>query len=239
MCEASGNGLRLCHVLDIMKAYVEIRIHLNPNDRETLHDALGHFTRDTNHWIFPKKESETYQEHTGSEAGYVICDAVDGHESALVAIASQQPKLPNIFYVPNIVPRNCFLLTVEQYNAIGLAFASDFGNWLRACSLKGNVHCSNPEKTLTDIITAEKCRRFFERYLNCPSWNPSSIRIHPSDIEKLDVFICALIRYGAKVSLDEIEKYLIEDQKWKTTDAAWVRNRIEIGLDVLKVDRRF
>lgn len=143
------------------------------------------------------------------------------------------------FYVPNIVPRNCFHLTLEQYNAIGSAFASDFGKWLRTCSLKGNVSCSNPHKTLADIITAEKCRTFFERYLNCPSWNPSSIRLHPSDIEKLDVFICALNRYGANVSPDEIEKYLIEDQKWKPIDAAWVRNRIEIGLDVLKVDRRF
>jgi hypothetical protein len=42
-----------------------------------------------------------------------------------------------------------------------------------------------------------------------------------------------------KTYTDEIEKYLIVDQKWKPADAEWVRRRIDIGLDVMRIDRKF
>jgi len=222
-----------------MKAYVEIQIRLNLSNGETLHDVLRQFARDTEGWMFPAEESETYQKHIGNEAGYAVCHAVEGLERAIVAIASATSKRPNSFYVPNIVPQDCSQITVEQYNAIGLAFTRDFGSWLRKGLFHGNVRSSNPSKTLADIIPAQKCRMYFERYLNCPSWNPSSIRIHPSDIEKLDVFICALVRYAASVKTHEVERYLVEDLSWKPEDAAWVRCRIDAGLDILAVDRKF
>ncbi len=222
-----------------MKAHVEIQIRLNLGDGETLHDVLRQFACDSKVWAFPQAESETYQKHIGGEGGYLVCQPGKGIKRALVAIATSRAKRPNTFYVANIVPRDCFQLTIDQYNAIGLAFARDFQKWLKKSPFGGSVHCTNENKTLADIIPGEKCREFFERFLKCSIWDSSSLPTHPSDIEKLDVFICALFRYGSEVSLDEIEKYLIVDQKWKTADAAWVRTRINTGLEVLKMNRRF
>ncbi len=220
-----------------MKTHVEIKIRLNLNNGETLHNVLRQFARKSDGWLFPQKESETYQKHMGNAAGYVVCDSVKGCERAIVAVV-EQSKRPNTFYVPNIVPQNCSCLTIDQYNAICLAFARKFSNWCRRNAGKGRVHCSNPNKTLTDIIPGRKSRKYFEQYLNCSNWDSTALPTHPSDVQKLDVFICALFRYGANVRPDEIESYLVTDKKWKPADAAWVRRRIDTGLDVLKVNRK-
>ena len=222
-----------------MKAHVEILIRLGLDEGETLHDVLCKFARDSKVWSFLKVESETCQTHIGGEGGYLVCEPGKGIKRALVAIAVAKNKRPNTFYVANIVPQDCFQLTIVEYNAIGLAFVRDFKKWLKKSSFDGNVHCTNANKTLADIIPGEKCREYFERYLNSSIWDSSTLPTHPSDIEKLDVFICALIRYGADVSSDEIERHLIADRKWKPADAAWVRRRIDTGLDVLRVDRKF
>jgi len=174
-----------------MKAHVEIQIRLNLNKGQTLHDVLRQFTRKTKGWKFPEKESKDYQNHIGAAGGYLICDAVKGIERALVAIATAKSKLANNFYVANIVPRDCSQLTIDQYNAIGSAFARNFGSWCRRNAGKGRVHSSNPIKTLADIIPAEKCRGFFERYLRCSIWDSPVLPTHPSDIQRLDVFPCA------------------------------------------------
>ncbi|MGA9779994.1 MAG: hypothetical protein ACLPRE_04920 [Limisphaerales bacterium] len=222
-----------------MKAHVEIYIRLALDGGKTLHDVLRQFACDSKGWVFPQAESETYQKHIGGEGGYLILKPGKGIKPALVAIATAKVKQPNTFYVANIVPRDCFQLTIVEYNAIGLAFVRDSRKWFRKSAFDGSVHCTNANKTLADIIPAEKCRKYFEQYLNCSIWNSTTLPTHPSDIQKLDVFICALFRYGADVRLDEIESYLIADRKWTPADAAWVRVRMEIGLDVLKVYRKF
>ena len=222
-----------------MNAHVEILIRLGLNECDTLHDVLRQFTRGSKCWVFPPAESETYQKHIGGEGGYLVCEPGKGIKRGLVAIAAAKTKRPNTFYIANIVPRDCFQLTMGEYNAIGLAFVRDFRKWLKKSSFDGTVHCTNENKTLADIIPGEKCREHFDRYLKCSIWDSSTLPSHPSDIEKLDVFICALFRYGADVCTDEIERYLMADQKWKPADAAWVRRRTDTGLDVLRLDRRF
>ena len=222
-----------------MKAHVEIRIRLDLSGGKTLHDVLHQFARNSKVWVFARTESETYQNNIGGEGGYIVCEPGKGVKRALVAIAAAQSKLPNSFYVANIVPQDCFQLSIAEYNAIGRAFARDFRKWLKKSPFGGRVHCTNEDKTLVDIIPGEKCRKFFEHFLKCDVWNSRTLPSHPSDIEKLDVFICALFRYGAEVRSDEIERFLVVDQKWSRTDATWVKARIDTGLDVLKMNRRF
>lgn len=222
-----------------MKAHVEIQIRLNLNEGETLHDVLRQFARGSKVWAFPQAESETYQTHILGEGGYLVCEPTRATKPAIVAIAIAKAKRPNTFYVANIVPKDCFELTIAEYNAIGLAFVRDFRKWLKKCPFTGSVQCTDANKTLAEIIPGEKTREFFERFLRCDVWNSHSLPSHPSDIEKLDVFICALFRYGAGIRSDEIEQFLVSDKKLKSADAAWVRRRIDTGLDVLKMDRRF
>jgi hypothetical protein len=58
-------------------------------------------------------------------------------------------------------------------------------------------------------------------------------------VEKLYVFICALFRYHSDARSYEIEKYLVEDCKWKSGDARFVASEIEKGLTLLKINQRF
>ena len=166
-----------------MKAHVEIYIRLDLDGGKTLHDVLCRFSRDSKVWSFPQAESETYQKHIGGDGGYLILKPGKGIKPALVAIATAKAKQPNTFYVANIVPRDCFQLTIVEYNAIGLAFVRDFRKWLKKSAFDGSVHCTNANKTLADIIPGEKCRGYFERYLKCSIWDSSCLPTHPSDIE--------------------------------------------------------
>jgi hypothetical protein len=87
---------------------------------------------------------------------------------------------------------------------------------------------------LQEIISSPKARGFFEKYLNL------ALSYHPNDIERLDFFICAASRFCRKsIDIEYLERYLIEDLDWPKEDAKWCCNRIQIGLDILKVHKKF
>lgn len=199
-----------------------------------LHEVLRTFVEQSGGWEFPKVQSEEYQGHHGSEAGFVVCLRKGDLEPAAVAIANLDPKHPKSFGVLNIVPREWSSLTLDQYNAIGLAFANDFRNWLKRGSSRGTVEVVGPSRTLADIIPGEKSRRFFEAWLHTPT--PIS---HPGDLYALDCFICHLFRHHGTTRTWEIKPYLVNDLGWKCESARWVVARIEAGLELLRVDRRF
>lgn len=158
----------------------------------------------------------------------------DGSETAAVALANLDAKQPNTFRVPNIVPHANSRLTLDEYNAIGIAFADAFRRWLKKTSLRGSVDIVGPNRTLADVIPGERTRKFFEAWLHTPM--PVS---HPSDVHALDRFICHLFRHPGKTRVWEIESYLINDLSWTAETARWVVARIYAGLELLRVDRRF
>jgi hypothetical protein len=217
-----------------VKAHVEIKIRLKRIPDGGLHQILQEFAQKTEGWHFPKVRSEEYQQHQGSSAGFADCLGKRALEPSAVAVANLDSKHPNTFRVPNIVPRDCSSLTLDQYNTIGLAFANDFRNWLQGSQFFGNVEVIGPTKTLADIIPGEKGRRFFEAWLYSPT--PTS---HPSDLYQLDRFICHLFRHRGATRTWEIGHYLTEDRGWRPETARWVVARIETGLELLRVDRKF
>lgn len=217
-----------------MKTHVEIKIVLKRVPSGGLHEILRTFCRRTKGWHFPREQSKEYQRHNGSGAGFAVCVRGGELELASVAVANLDAKHSNSFSVPNIVPRERSSLTLDQYNAVGIAFAADFRDWLKRSSLSGTVEVVGPERTLANIIPGEKTRRFFEAWLHSPT--PVS---HPSDIYALDRFICHLFRHRGKARTWEIEPYLVHDLQWTPETARWVIARIETGLELLRVDRKF
>jgi hypothetical protein len=217
-----------------MKTHVEIRIVLKLPVGKTLHDVLRAFAKSTRGWKWPLKESKDYQSSNDGQAGFVVSDSIKGLERAAVAVACLGPTRLNSFGVMNIVPTRSSSLSIDQYNAIGLTFAESFRRFLRTTKQGGKVEVEGPDIGLPQIVRAPKCRRIFEQYVR--KSDPCS---HPSDIHYLDLFICSLFRYRAYVRLDLIETYLIVDETWKPEDAAWVTRRIDTGLEVLKINRRF
>jgi len=61
----------------------------------------------------------------------------------------------------------------------------------------------------------------------------------PSDVERLDYFICAVHRYRAILDLDALVAHLIQQCQWSESDAEKLRNRILIGGKVLAANKRF
>ena len=216
-----------------MKAHIEIKVRLKQLPVGGLHEVLRNFTDETEGWKFPRATSEDYQCHNGRDAGYAIF-MQDGSEIAAVALANLDAKQRNTFRVPNIVPHASSSLTIDEYNAIGIAFADAFRRWLKKTSLRGEVDVVGPNRTLADVIPGERTRKLFEAWLHTPT--PVS---HPSDLYALDRFICHLFRHPGKTRVWEIEPYLINDLSWKPETARWVVARIYAGLELLRVDRKF
>lgn len=216
-----------------MKAHVEIKIRFRRIPTGGLHEVLRQFAQ-TEGWAFPKEQSEEYQRHHGRNAGFAVCLPRGELPCAAVAVANLDLNHPKTFRVPNIVPRECSSLTLDQYNAVALAFAHEFRDWLKRGSLGGSVEVVGPSRTLADIMPGEKSRKFFEAWLRTPT--PVS---HPSDLDALNRFICHLFRHRGTTRIWELESYLVDDQNWKPETARWVVARIEAGLELLRVDRKF
>jgi hypothetical protein len=217
-----------------MKSHLEIIIRINPVPFGGLHQILSEFANETDGWLFPREKSEDYQRGAGYAAGFAVWPGGAALRPAAVAVANVDKKRTNTFIVPNIVPQASSSLTLDEYNAIGIAFATDFRHWLKRRSLRGVIETVGPNRTLRDIIPGLKTRQFFESWLRTPT--PLS---HPSDLYVLDRFICHLFRHRGKTRTWEIESYLINDLHWKSEDARWVAARIETGLELLRVDRSF
>lgn len=217
-----------------MVVHVKIRLRLKLKKSEKLHTVLQAFAKLSPGWKWSPKQSADYQKMHQAPAGFVICDAVKGLPRAAVAVASLNEKHPHSFEVTNIVPQDSSSLTMAEYNAIGIAFCKAFKAFLKATRRNGVVNMVGPEISLDEIITAPKCRHFFERWLQTPT--PTS---HPSDVHALDNFICAVFRHNADVDLNRLGRHLVEDRKWKANSAAWATERIQTGLDVLKANQRF
>ena len=217
-----------------MVVHVKIRLRLKLKKSQKLHSVLQSFTKQSPGWKWAPKQSADYQKMRQAPAGFVICDSVQGLPRAAVALASLNEKHPHGFEVTNIVPQDGFSLTMSEYNAIGTAFCKAFKSFLRSTRRNGVVNMVGPEISLDEIITAPKCRRFFEMWLQTPT--PTS---HPSDVHALDNFICAVFRHNADVDLNRLGRHLVDDRKWKADSAAWAMERIQTGLDVLKAYQRF
>jgi hypothetical protein len=217
-----------------MVVHVKIRLRLKLKKSEKLHTVLQSFAKQSPGWKWATKQSADYQKMHQAPAGFVMCDSVQGLARAAVAVASLNEKHPHSFEVTNIVPQDSSSLTMSEYNDIGTAFTRAFKSFLKSNRRNGEVKVTGPEIGLDEIITAPKCRRFFQTWLQTPT--PTS---HPSDVRALDNFICAVFRHNADVDLNRLGRHLVDDRKWKADSAAWAMERIQTGLDVLKTNQRF
>ncbi len=124
---------------------------------------------------------------------------------------------------------------MPAYNAFAVRFFKDFRSFVRTNKIPISITVSKEYIGLDTIIPSPKVRKFFEKYLNV---FPTSY--HPSDIKRLDIFICAASRYCRRgINLYRLRSYLVEDLNWTAKDAEWCFNRIEIGLDILSVKKKF
>jgi len=213
-----------------MNTYIKVSISSHYPDHNDLIRALSELGKAEKGWEYLEEQSKEYASLTG-EPSCAILRVGDPHFPA-VAITN---KNGNTFYVANIVPKESGQMTMGEYNQVARDFAHDLRKYAGKNNLELTVKTTKETVGLKEIITGKKCRELFERYINL---YPTSY--HDLDIERLDTFICCLSRYARKhVDLELLKGWLRQEKEWAEKDAEWCVNRIDIGLSVLAVNKKF
>jgi hypothetical protein len=213
-----------------MKTYIDVQIASKYEDQYDFILAMKDFGDRAIGWEFLDTQSEEYASLTG-ESSCVLLKVGNKHSPAVAITVKEN----NIFYITNIVPKENGEMSMAEYNDVAKQFAVDVVKFAKTHKLKIEIKTTRECIGLSEIISGDKTRELFERYLNL---FPGSY--HPLDIERLDKFICATSRYSRrKVRLDLLRDWLIAEKKWSEEDASRCVSRIETGLSILKVNRRF
>lgn len=214
-----------------MKVHQEIVVTSKNFEDEQIVEAIERLGSEMPHWILYPEKSAEYRKLCNAPS----CCVVFNHNEIPKSAVHITLRKKGTFYAPNIVPLEISELSLDQYNAVASRFVTDLRAYLRKSKISISVSLSSSNIGLTDIISGKLPRQFFQCYM---SQYPTSY--HPLDIQRLDRFICALVRYSRnKMDFERLEHLLIEDFGWQPNDAAWCRRRVETGVDVLKVYRRF
>lgn len=211
-----------------MIKHIEVLIRSKFQEPADLITAIKDFALGHERWEYLEPQSSEYASNTGSPS----CALLLKNNKYYPAIAITH-KENNTFYIANIVPKESGHIGVIEYNGIAKQFAKDLRKYIEQKEIKASINITSENISLSTIIPGIKSRELFQRYLNL-----FPLSYHPCDIERLDVFICHLSRY-AKRTLDAeaMSYWLMSEKGWERKDAEWCVNRINIGLDVLKVNR--
>lgn len=213
-----------------MKTYIEVSIVSRYEDHDDFISALREFATSVDGWEYLGEQSKEYATHTGEPSCVIL--RVGNTRSPAVAIANRSG---NSFYVANIVPKEGGRMSMQEYNQVAGDFARDLRKYAKSVGLNLAVKATSESIGLQGIISGNKCRELFERYLNL---HPTSY--HPRDIERLDAFICCLARHARKsVDLELLKGWLLQEKEWSDKDATWCVDRVDTGLSILKVNRRY
>lgn len=213
-----------------MKTYIEVSIASPYEDQNELISALRAFGNDAEGWQYLEGQSKEYASATGGPSCAIL--RLGDPRVPAVAITNKSGKT---FYIANIVPRESGRMTMEEYNQVASDFSHDLRQYAKSHGFKLTVKSTSETISLRKIISGKKCRGLFERYLNL---HPLSY--HPLDIERLDAFICCLSKHARKrIDLELLKGWLREEKGWSEEDAACCVDRINVGLSILKVNRKY
>jgi hypothetical protein len=199
-----------------METYIEVLFTSKYKDQLDFIKVLKEFGNHSTKWEYLEDQSKVFASMTGEPSCSILWK---GNKYTTIAITI---KRGNVFYITNIVPKESVRLSIMEY-------------YIKNYRVKATVKITKEEIGLQEIITGEKSRYLFERYL---SQFPTSY--HPLDIVRLDAFICNVSRFSKKqIDFDLLKSWLIEENGWSEKDASWCVERIGVGLDILKVNKKF
>lgn len=209
-----------------MKQFQKIRLSSRDLSVQEVMEAAMGFAQESDGWL-PHPEFVSTKSVT--EKYSLVCLEPP---IAVVALAEEYSNRKSV-QVANIVPRDVSCLKIAEHNQIAQRFVTDFKRYCRG-RIPIKITITPEDCGLETAISGKTCRKYFNNFLN---HHPLSH--HAYDVERLDVFICSVHRYRSYCNEDTIMHYLQSDLGWKKQDAQLVRDRIRIGLEVLRVNQRF
>jgi hypothetical protein len=215
-----------------MKSFQEIYIKSNSLSAVQIIDSVISLCNENSEWGYLPEESDEYAKNIGEPGCIILFKSLTNSESFSVAIAK---KNEHMLYVTNIIHADKSSLTLDEYNTFARTFANAFKRFVKSKKHEISILISKDSIGIDSIFSSPIAQKFFTHFLNA---FPRSY--HPLDIERLDKFTCALSKYGRKSpDFDGFQRYLLEDLKWPEEDASWCRNRVQIGYEVLEVNKGF
>jgi len=169
-----------------MKTYINVFLKSQNPSPDYCIEVLRKFSNSMSNWSFLEEESRKYSQ-LRRKPSCLLTMRMENESYARIAITSQDKS---IFSITNILFEPSDSTTVDEYNRIAFAFVKDFKSYLKKECINIHVRATSETIELRDIITGNKLRELFERYLSA---FPASY--HPLDIERLDLFICSLAKY--------------------------------------------
>lgn len=213
-----------------MDTYIEVSILSHYEDHNDFISALREFATSVDNWAYLDSQSREYASAVGEPSCAIL--RIGNAHSPAIAITN---KSENTFYIANIVPKETRQISMYEYNQIASDFARDLRGYAKNAGLNLTVRTTDASIRLNGIITGEKCRGLFEKYMNL---HPLSY--HPLDIKRLDTFICCLSRHAKnRPDLALLKRWLIQEKGWSDKDASWCIERINTGIDILDVNRKY
>lgn len=214
-----------------MKRHRDISISSPILDAEALARYVESFAQNATNWECAIEMSQAYERACGEPSCCIVVKAA-GLEHAAVHLSKAGP---NALRKTNIVPLDLYELGIDQYNAIAAEFSKALRRQAGIDKTEIRVVVSKANISLSDVITGKYPTKFFRRYLAA---HPLSG--HPSDVERLDVFICSIARYSKKpFDCHAFQHLLVEELGWSEAQAKTCCSRVEVGLEVLATNKRF
>jgi len=214
-----------------MKRHREIVVASSTLGAQEIARQVESFADRSPEWDLPLEKSAEYEKMCGEPS---CCFAFVGGEYPRSAVHLTK-KRGNALYAANIVPLDQSELSLSQYNAIASNAARLIRTYAKKTKTDIVVSLSKDEVALADVITGKITKKLFERYL---LMHPLSH--HPLDNGRLYAFICSVSRYNRKpFDVEAFGHLLQEELGWSEADAEWCCTRVEVGLEILAVNRRF
>jgi len=202
----------------------------NLNDEE-VSNILINFANSTENYTYREEFSREYTKAMQSPSFCIE------YKNIKETIGYAITKKTKEYSLESIVPCKSGSIPFEIANEYAKAFVCDLRKYLKE-NLCNNFKVSLAKKkklNLKDAIPGQKTRKHFETYVN-----GYPLTHHPLDIQKLDVFICAAHRYSRKkIDIDLIGAFLFNNLKWPEKEVKWCCDRIETGLKILEINKKF
>ena len=213
-----------------MNVFSEVEIRCNEGS-DPIFQEIMEFCNSHAKWDYDKIRSKEYTLNILNSKGCIVIQ----NESRYVPAFALCEKKNGHVYIANIVPKDVSKIPLNEYNQLSHDFYDDLRKFKKNNKSKIRLSISKTDLELKDIITANIPRTNFEKFLN---FYPLSY--HPNDIKNLDIFICSVFSYSRnRINLDYLGEYLRVKMKWPESNIKWCLNRIETGLEILKVYKKY
>lgn len=171
------------------------------------------------------------EERLSRGAGYnyfcFSCNKTETLEAASVAFARKNDE---IVYIANIVPREFGKLSEDQYNSILVDFHERC--LLPICAKHSVlVDVTQDNQGMEDWVSGDTYKKL-KSFSGAA--NKSTGSGHPCDETRWFSFIVSVVRKNEKLDPSQLQKWLIEEEKWPQDIASDLATEYEQGISLLK-----